>query len=223
MSGQPQAVGDGGGRAASLAKRQGRAEGSGRDARGCGVPSRATCAAGHSDAGERSAARAPVQGGHRFATSAATRFAYGARYGAAGSAERSPALERHLAALNCLDALPGSRSRYIPAAVRREVWRRDQGCCSYVDRHSGRRCGSRYRLEIDHIVPFALGGASEVFNLRLHCGAHHRLRHAQRHLQPASVLTGARRAPVSAVGSDATTPPAKLCAAATEPPVSSPV
>ena len=30
------------------------------------------------------------------------------------------------------------RSRYIPAPVRREVWRRDGGCCSYVDPHSGR-------------------------------------------------------------------------------------
>ncbi len=82
-----------------------------------------------------------------------------------GPGERSPALERHLAALRGVGAVPGSRSRYIPAVVRREVWRRDQGCCSYVDPHSGRRCGSRYRLEIDHIVPFALGGPAESSNL----------------------------------------------------------
>ena len=63
--------------------------------------------------------------------------------------------------------------------------RRDQGCCSYVDRRSGRRCGSRYRLEIDHVVPFALGGGAEPANLRLRCEAHHRLRHAQRHDRPA--------------------------------------
>ena len=63
------------------------------------------------------------------------------------------------------------RSRYIPASVRREVWRRDGGCCSYVDPHSGRRCGSRFLLELDHIVPFALGGSAEPGNLRvrLHC------------------------------------------------------
>ncbi len=36
------------------------------------------------------------------------------------------------------------RSRYIPASVRREVWHRDGGCCSYVDPHSGRRCRSRF-------------------------------------------------------------------------------
>ena len=71
------------------------------------------------------------------------------------------------------------RSRYIPAPVRREVWRRDGGCCSFVDPHSGRRCGSRFLLELDHIVPFALGGSAEPANLRLHCSAHHRFRHRQ--------------------------------------------
>ncbi len=71
------------------------------------------------------------------------------------------------------------RSRYIPAPVRREVWRRDGGCCSYVDPHSGRRCGSRFLLELDHIVPFALGGSAAPGNLRLHCAAHHRLRHRE--------------------------------------------
>ena len=169
-----------GGRAAALAKRQGRAAGDGWGDGKHGVPGRAPCAVEpHLEAGERSALLAPARGRHRFATSAAKRVAYGAAYGAVGLAERSPALERHLAALHCCDALPGCRSRYIPTDVRREVWRRDRGCCSYVDQHSGRRCGSRYRLEIDHIVPFALGGATELFNLRLRCGAHHRLRHAQ--------------------------------------------
>ena len=71
------------------------------------------------------------------------------------------------------------RSRYIPAPVRREVWRRDGGCCSYVDPHSGRRCGSGFLLELDHIVPFALGGSAEPGNLRLRCAAHHRLRHRE--------------------------------------------
>ena len=71
------------------------------------------------------------------------------------------------------------RSRYIPAPVRREVWRRDGGRCSFVDPHSGRRCGSRFLLELDHIVPFALGGSAEPGNLRLRCSAHHRLRHRE--------------------------------------------
>ena len=171
-----------GGRAASPPKRQGRAAGDGRDEGKCGVPGRATCAAeSNPETGERSAVRPPMRDRHRFASSAANWVGHRAGYGAAGPAQRSPALERHLTALSCFGALPDSRSRYIPVAVKREVWRRDQGCCSYVDRHSGRRCGSRFRLEIDHIVPFALGGGAEPGNLRLRCSAHHRYRHAQRH------------------------------------------
>ena len=200
--GQPKAIHGNGGRVASLAKRHGHADGDGRGEGTCGVPGRATCAAEpHIEAGERSAARASVRGRHRFTSAAATRLADGAGHGAAATPERSPALERHLAALSCFGAWPGSRSRYIPAAVRREVWRRDQGCCSYVARHSGRRCGSRYRLEIDHIVPFALGGGAEPGNLTLRCRAHHRYRHAQGHAHPhpASVPTETRCAPSSEV------------------------
>ena len=88
---------------------------------------------------------------------------------AAGSAEQTSAAKSGK-----------SSGRSIPAGVRREVWRRDQGCCSYVDRHTGRRCGSRFFLEIDHIVPVARGGGAEPANLRLRCSAHHRFRHARR-------------------------------------------
>ncbi len=73
---------------------------------------------------------------------------------------------------------PRTSGRAIPAAVKRQVWARDQGCCSYVDRASGRRCGSRHQVQIDHVLPFALGGGTEPENLRLLCVAHHRHRHA---------------------------------------------
>ena len=194
--GQPTAMRGSGGRAASPAKRRGRADGGGRDARVGGVPDRATCAAGpRFDADRRGAARAAGWDGRWCPATAAKRLADAAGHGEIGTGGRSPALERHLAALRGVGVVAGSRSRYIPVAVKREVWRRDQGCCSYVDPHSGRRCGSRYRLEIDHIVPFALGGPAELSNLRIRCGAHHRLRHAYAE----SVPTGARRAPVSTV------------------------
>ena len=75
-------------------------------------------------------------------------------------------------------AKPGVTDRAIPAAVKREVWRRDRGRCRYVDRTSGRRCGSQHLLQIDHVVPYACGGAAEPNNLRLLCAAHHRYRHA---------------------------------------------
>jgi hypothetical protein len=64
------------------------------------------------------------------------------------------------------------QNRYIPEKIRRFVWQRDHGRCSFVDRKSGRRCESRHALEIDHIHPVGKGGTSEVGNLRLLCAVH---------------------------------------------------
>lgn len=64
---------------------------------------------------------------------------------------------------------PGSR--HIPAEVRRKVWERDGGQCTFLGR-DGRRCSERAGLEIDHIVPHALGGEATVENTRLRCGRH---------------------------------------------------
>ncbi len=60
----------------------------------------------------------------------------------------------------------------IPAAIQREVWRRDGSRCTYVCATNGRRCGSRHQLEIDHIVAVARGGTNELRNLRLACREH---------------------------------------------------
>ena len=73
---------------------------------------------------------------------------------------------------------PAPTGRVIPAAIKRAVWERDQGRCSYVDPTTGRRCSSRHLLQIDHIRPWARGGGCEPANLRLLCHAHHRHRHA---------------------------------------------
>lgn len=73
---------------------------------------------------------------------------------------------------------PAPAGRVIPAAIKRAVWERDQGCCSYVDPTTGRRCSSRHLLQIDHIRPWATGGSAQLDNLRLLCHAHHRHRHA---------------------------------------------
>src|SRR5688572_1488224 len=64
---------------------------------------------------------------------------------------------------------PGSRA--IPAAVRRAVWARDGGRCTFTSA-SGRRCDARRGLEYDHVVPFALGGTSTAEGVRLRCRAH---------------------------------------------------
>ncbi|HUK65088.1 MAG TPA: hypothetical protein VLV15_17250 [Dongiaceae bacterium] len=69
---------------------------------------------------------------------------------------------------------PGRRSkrmRYVTAHVRREVWKRDQGRCTFVS-DSGHRCESRTRLEFDYATPLARGGEGTVDDLRLRCRAH---------------------------------------------------
>lgn len=68
-------------------------------------------------------------------------------------------------------------SRAIPASVRREVWARDGGRCTF-EAKDGRRCGSRWQLELDHVHPAALGGAPTIDNLRLRCRRHNIL-HAE--------------------------------------------
>ena len=62
-------------------------------------------------------------------------------------------------------------ARHVPAHVKREVWRRDGGQCTFVGR-TGHRCGERRFLEFDHVRPVALGGESTVDDLRLRCRAH---------------------------------------------------
>jgi len=61
-------------------------------------------------------------------------------------------------------------SRHIPAAVRRVVWRRDQGRCAFAGPQG--RCTETGRLEFHHIIPFADGGPTSAENLALRCRAH---------------------------------------------------
>ena len=64
---------------------------------------------------------------------------------------------------------PGSRT--VPAAIRRAVWERDAGQCTFTSAE-GRRCATRRALEFDHVVPFARGGEATLAGLRLRCRAH---------------------------------------------------
>jgi len=64
-----------------------------------------------------------------------------------------------------------SGTRTVPAHVRREVWKRDQGRCTFVS-DSGHRCDSRRYLEFDHVEPFARGGHATIDGMRLRCRAH---------------------------------------------------
>jgi 5-methylcytosine-specific restriction endonuclease McrA len=72
---------------------------------------------------------------------------------------------------------PAGGREPIPAGVRRAVWERDGGRCTYVS-PDGRRCESRRQLEFDHVESVALGGRSTFENLRLRCKPHNGL-HAE--------------------------------------------
>jgi hypothetical protein len=73
------------------------------------------------------------------------------------------------------ERLPGESKRdTVPAAVKREVWRRAGGRCERTF-ESGERCDCRRRLEYDHVQAVALGGKSTVENVRLVCRPHNQL------------------------------------------------
>jgi hypothetical protein len=97
---------------------------------------------------------------------------YGKRRGAKDVRQRAPAA----AQVTGSDAGPEHTQRAsqrvaIPAAVRREVWKRDGGQCTFRG-EDGQRCPARARLEFDHVIPVALGGESTMDNLRIACTAH---------------------------------------------------
>ncbi len=65
--------------------------------------------------------------------------------------------------------------RYVPVAVRREVWERDGGQCTF-ESTDGHRCEARDGLHFDHVQPVGKGGeGSSVANVRLLCATHNRL------------------------------------------------
>jgi hypothetical protein len=64
-----------------------------------------------------------------------------------------------------------TRSRHIPAQVRRAVWVRDGGQCAFTTER-GRRCNERVYLEFHHREPYAIGGEATVTNIFLRCRAH---------------------------------------------------
>jgi hypothetical protein len=82
-----------------------------------------------------------------------------------------PALEAGTGTSHCAPSARPDRTRYIPADVRRAIWQRDQGQCTFISA-SGHRCHARRLLEFDHVEPVARGGRSTVEGLRLRCRAH---------------------------------------------------
>ncbi|HUO05248.1 MAG TPA: HNH endonuclease signature motif containing protein [Candidatus Binataceae bacterium] len=70
-------------------------------------------------------------------------------------------VRREVEALENMERLEGVSREPIPESVRLFVWQRDQGQCV--------KCGSRERLEFDHIIPIASGGGNTERNVQLLC------------------------------------------------------
>ncbi len=67
------------------------------------------------------------------------------------------------------DTSPGVRG--ISAPVRRFVWERDGGQCTYETKDA-RRCAAREGLEFHHDEPYGVGGDRSAKNIRLACKRH---------------------------------------------------
>lgn len=74
---------------------------------------------------------------------------------------------------------PSLDPRHITPSLRAEVWKRDGARCSFKDPQTGKICLSKYFLQVDHILPLALGGSSGLENLRLLCANHNQFRAKQ--------------------------------------------
>lgn len=57
------------------------------------------------------------------------------------------------------------------------AWRRADGRCEQLV--DGRRCGSRKRCQVDHIIPVSQHGTHHLDNLRVLCKPHHDEKTAQ--------------------------------------------
>jgi hypothetical protein len=65
--------------------------------------------------------------------------------------------------------------RYIPAKFKRIIYERSKGQCEFTSA-TNTRCPSRIHLEVDHVTPIALGGKTEITNLRQLCRNHNQYR-----------------------------------------------
>ncbi len=63
-------------------------------------------------------------------------------------------------------------SRYIPMQMKQAIFTRSGGQCEYVASGTNARCPSKAHLQIDHTIPLAVGGKTELKNLRHLCPAH---------------------------------------------------
>jgi len=62
--------------------------------------------------------------------------------------------------------------QHIGKDLKHKLWTENSKGCAWVDPHTKRRCGSRFKVQIDHIRPVSRNGETEYENLQLLCAAH---------------------------------------------------
>ena len=62
-------------------------------------------------------------------------------------------------------------ARHVPSDVKRKVWTRDEGRCTFVG-ELGTRCPATSSLEFDHVIEVARGGRATLNGIRLRCRGH---------------------------------------------------
>lgn len=67
---------------------------------------------------------------------------------------------------------PQQTTRYIPAAVKKEILLRSGGQCEYRSPITGEKCTCKHHLQFAHIKAFAHGGKNTVENLKIFCRTH---------------------------------------------------
>lgn len=75
-----------------------------------------------------------------------------------------PCVGNHISVSNISPKIRSQKNasrQYISASAQRQVWKRAGSRCQ--------NCGSLHALQVDHLRPIALGGTSEIENLRILC------------------------------------------------------
>lgn len=89
---------------------------------------------------------------------------------------KSAAQSRTLPKVSVESTLPFDHRATIPAKVKHEVFKRDQGRCQ-AHLPDGTKCESRKWIDLHHLRPVSAGGADTLDNLITLCSGHHRIHH----------------------------------------------
>jgi len=76
----------------------------------------------------------------------------------------------------CTNRVRKTKRQPLTAEQKHQVFARDQGRCTHIDR-TGERCRNERFLAIHHVRPVSEGGGNDPSNLTTLCGFHHDLAH----------------------------------------------